>query len=101
MISGSVVSGTAPPAPQGLGMFGLQGCERHRTVDGTGDSGSGRPGDVEPPAAGEGQAVSRAGAHRLRGERLFLRPNWGPTNGNHSEVGFRCELCDIQEPDLE
>lgn len=53
-------------------MFGPRGAERpqqRRQVDGTGEPGPGRPRDVEPPAAGEGQAVSGIGAHRLRGER--------------------------------
>lgn len=41
---------------------------QHRRLDGSGEPGPGRPGDVEPPAAGEGQAVPGTGAHRIRGK---------------------------------
>ncbi len=42
-------------------------------VDGAGQPGPGRPRDVEPPAAGEGQAVPGTGAHRVRGEAFEER----------------------------
>lgn len=56
--------------PRGAGHSGVvrarpQQCRR---VDGTGEPGTGRPRDVEPPPAGEGQAVSGTGAHRIRGK---------------------------------
>lgn len=55
--------------PRGAGHSGVQARPRqHRHVDRTGEPGSGRPRDMEPPAAGEGQAVSGTGAHRIRGD---------------------------------
>jgi len=55
--------------PRGAGHSGVMQArpQQRGRVDGPGEPGPGRPGDVEPPAAGEGQAVSGAGAHSIRG----------------------------------
>lgn len=45
--------------------------QQQRWVDKTGEPDSGWPRDVETPAAGEGQAVSGTGAHRIRGQTPF------------------------------
>lgn len=52
--------------PQGHRMC-RSAVEPGSQLDRTRESGPGRPRDVEAPAAGEGQAVQRIGAHRLRG----------------------------------
>lgn len=47
--------------------------QQRERVDGAGEPGPGRSGDVESPAAGEGQAVSRAGAHCVRGKAQIAK----------------------------
>lgn len=68
----------AAPLPQGFGMFGPRSpdhCgvvqpkpQRCQRLNGTGEPWPGWPRHVVPPAAGEGQAVSWPGPHRIRGE---------------------------------
>lgn len=56
--------------PGGAGHSGVMQARPQQRwwMDRTGEPGSGRPRDVEPPAAGEGQTVSGTRAHRIRGE---------------------------------
>lgn len=73
----------AAPLPQGFRMFGPRGAghsgvlqtwpRKQQRVDRTEQPGPGRSRDVEPSAAGEGQAASGTGAHRIRGETHILR----------------------------